>query len=443
MTFIQIKILISIGVGAGILFWLGFLYWNRDGGGSYKRLLPVFFAVGLICRIAFVFGTPDFYAPDEESHFNYIRFLTENRSFPIQQVKMGAPTNDWEYYQPPLYYLAQVPVYVLSKTLFQDDRSVLRTLRFFSVVLWIATVWFTVRFIRILGITDDFLRVFLAGMVCLLPTYTFLSAMINNDNMLIVIGAYLLCSIARRDLGMKSAIVKGILLGLALLAKSSAVVYCPAVVAVVVFQVVGKPEKWRLAAGHLFLVVFISALIWLPWAARNLYLYNFITAESVASIPVQWPSMAHAIDGTIKKMFITFWAVSGKYNNVDWYFPFVGILLSVFSLFGLFNAVLSEKSLKTVFADEVNGGVMTAMALSVAVNAVLVFMFGIQYGQGQGRFMLPLLIPLSLFLGIGLRNYSVKNLSIHVAGLLIAYAVSFTLFCLGMFTRMGADGRLY
>lgn len=428
--------LVAIGFVAGIGFWLNLLYRSNAGKLSNRQIFLFVFVVGFACRIAFAIGTPDFYAPDEQSHFNYVRFLADHRSFPIQTSRTGADTNDWEYYQPPLYYLVQVPVYILATELFQDKYYLIRSLRFTSILLWICTVGFALWFLRILEIDNELLQVVVMGLVCLLPTYTFLSSMINNDNMIIFIGGLLLCSIARRDLSVNTAIVTGILLGLALLTKLSAVVYCPAIVALAVLHAIRVPLKRRPAIVYLMIVVTVSALIWLPWATRNLYVYGSITAEHVANVPVAWPTMAVAVYGTLSYMSGSFWSVSGIYNNVHSVFPQVGMPLSIFSLSGLIYALWSGKRLNAVFASELDGRFLIAMSLSIAVNVLLVLRFGILYGQGQGRFLFPLLLPISLFLGIGLCFYQIKNFGIHLSGFFITYAVTFTLFSLGSFPRM-------
>jgi hypothetical protein len=51
-------------------------------------------SIGLVCRLAFSILTPTFYAPDEQSHFNYVKYLAEKRSFPIQTSRTDSPTND-------------------------------------------------------------------------------------------------------------------------------------------------------------------------------------------------------------------------------------------------------------------------------------------------------------------------------------------------------------
>jgi hypothetical protein len=63
--------------------------------------------------------------------------------------------------------------------------------------------------------------------------------------------------------------------------------------------------------------------------------------------------------------------------------------------------------------------------------------FGWLYGQGQGRFLFPVLIPISVFIAVGLKLLGADRLNrahVHAVGFLSAYALSFTGFSLGLFT---------
>ena len=66
---------------------------------------------------------------------------------PFQTHKTGASTNDCEYYQPSLDYLAQVPIYLLSAHFFKDKSYVIRALRLTSILFWLATLWLAARFL--------------------------------------------------------------------------------------------------------------------------------------------------------------------------------------------------------------------------------------------------------------------------------------------------------
>jgi hypothetical protein len=215
---------------AGGLIWYGLFLRCRTRPTSARTLILTAITIGLLCRLAFVFFTPAFYAPDEQAHFNYIKYLSENHAFPVLTGKVGDSANEWEYHQPPVYYLAMVPVFRAAKAAFPDQDATVQVVRCFSVLLWLLNVWFGNVLLKRLRIPDEFAWIFIMAMVCLLPTYTFVSATINNDNLLVTVGGGLLCLMANREQTLKHSISLGLLLGLALLTKQSAIVFIPAIV---------------------------------------------------------------------------------------------------------------------------------------------------------------------------------------------------------------------
>src|SRR5712691_4535525 len=102
-----------------------------------RPIFTTILAVGIICRLALVFLTAIFYSPAEHSHFNYIKHLSEHGHSPVQTTKMGDPANEWEYFQPPLYYAALVPVYRAAQAVFHSQAATVFVLRLSSLLLWL------------------------------------------------------------------------------------------------------------------------------------------------------------------------------------------------------------------------------------------------------------------------------------------------------------------
>ena len=388
-----------------ISLWFGLICWSKRNTLYFRYLFIAALLVGLQCRISYLITTPTFYAPDEQSHFNYIKYLSENLSLPVQTSKVYAPTNDYEYYQPPLYYMAMVPIYCVSKTLFHEEFLIVRGIRSFSILLWLINIWLGLRFFRHLKISNDFLRIAFIVLICLLPTYTFMSSVINNDNLLITIGGAILCIVAQKDYALRKSILIGFLLGVAMLTKLSAIVYFPLVIVMFGFEIV-KNRKDRISlVSHLVLILTIAVVVFAPWAIRNWYLYKSITALNIGSIPVYWPSISNGIISSLGYMSHSFWAVSGIYNKISSYFSVIGILVTFFAIIGLiYCVVLKSKYFLTIFSEE-NWEFCIAMAVGIIINVLLVLRYGLLYGQGQGRF----LFPISLFIVFGLGSYPVKN----------------------------------
>lgn len=436
MSYPHIVLVTASGTLVGIGLWLAAWYRDRSVGVTPRRLFILIMSVGLICRVACLLLTPIFYAPDEQSHFNYVKYLAENHSLPVQASRTNAPTNDWEYYQPPLYYLALAPFYVLADRLFHREAVTVRILRLFSVLFFCLVVWFAFGFLRGLNITDLFTKTFVISMLSLLPTYTFLSSVMNNDNLLIAIGSGVLYLIVRSEAAARTVLM-GILLGLGLLTKLTAVVYLALTALEVLVGFWDRRTVAWPAVRHALLAIALALLIWTPWIWRNWTMYGSITGEETANVLREWKSVLHALWGTLRGVQISFWAVSGIHNNVRLFWPTIGKLVSYLALLGLlYGALLNKKRLILLIGE--NRNIMVASTLAILMNLALVFRFGLLYGQGQGRFVFPLLIPLSLLMAIGLKMFSAsdaKGAHVHVAGFFIVYATSFVSYSLAMFTR--------
>lgn len=434
MSYLGIFLTTSAGTIAGIGIWLFLIKRSRNASMPLSDLLKFVFAAGLIIRISYSVLTPSFYAPDEESHFKYVKYLSDNVSFPVQTTITGEDGNDWEYYQPPLYYLLMTPIYRFSELLFHSRTLTVILMRLASVLMWCVTMLFTLRIMQRLGIKNEFVRVFTAGMTALLPTYTFISSMINNDNLVIMLGSIILYILLNKELTIRIYILAGILLGAALLAKHSSIVFFPLAGLLIILRNRTMSPKAILGAC---LVFFIGFLIWSPWALRNIQVYHSITAEEIASDAKHWNSIFHAVYGTLYKMNYTFWAVSGIYNNIHYFYPVIGRHVLYLAFAALMYGLIFNRERLDLRTDE-RRGIFISMAVALIINFLLVLRFGILYDQGQGRLMFPLLIPAALIISALLKVFPVTDSAearIHTAGFWMTYSISFMFFSLAVFSR--------
>ncbi|HST05962.1 MAG TPA: hypothetical protein VLQ48_14680, partial [Chloroflexia bacterium] len=134
--------LVLLGLVFGALVWI-LIVWYKPAI-SVRQILRLVILTGLFGHLILAFVTPTFFAPDEQPHFKYVQYLAVHTSFPIQDSATDAPTNDWEYYQPPIYYIVSVPIYWLVDGLSDGNVYVtVRALRLFSIALWGVTLWIT------------------------------------------------------------------------------------------------------------------------------------------------------------------------------------------------------------------------------------------------------------------------------------------------------------
>ena len=416
------------------LIWFGMWWRQIKHPANTRSLVATVLIAGLLVRLAYVFLTPIFYAPDEQSHFNYIKHLTEKKSFPVQTSKLGDESNDWENNQPPLYYLVAAPVFSATQAVFHNQTSTVVAIRLFSVALWLLNVWLVIVSLRRLRIQDGFVVTFTVAMVCLLPTYTVISSAINNDNLLATIGGGILCLLTQRERSIRSTLMLGLLLGLGLLTKQSAVIFAPLIVSLGALESFRGRITWRNATQQLFVTLGLAGVIYLPWAIRNWQVYHSFMPENLVVSQIPWPSAMHGIASAAHNLLKTFWSVSGLSNDVGYPFPVIGMLLFVLPvmMFALDSKPVEKTDALNVAENKL---LLVAMLVAVLIAVGLVLRFGYQFGMGQGRHLFPLLCPISLFLAAWLRRLPVKKLEVHAAGFWITYAASFAVFSLCRFPR--------
>ncbi len=424
MASLSIYLAAGCGALAGVVLWLGAFFMNKVRGVQTRQLLTATLAIGFIGRAAFLLLTPTFYAPDERPHFEYVKYLAEQHSLPVSTTATD------EYFQPPLYYLLLTPFYSLAHALSLRDSITVRILRAFSILLWGITVLLAFKFLECLSVDDAFVKIFVVGMIALLPTFTFLSSVINNDNLILPIGAAILWLLVRPEPSLKNSALIGILLGLGLLTKLTAIVYAPLIALTLLmrFRKTGAP----LVLLHLALSIIPALIIWSPWALRAWGLYGSLSGMS-GTVPFEWGTAIPVIWGELGEINKTFWAVSGEYNNVSSFYPIVGKLLFYLSLAGLLYGLLFKRERLISLARE-DAAVMLASALAILINLVLILI--LLYHQGQGRYLFPLLIPIALLMAVGLRVFPASgaaNSRIHVSAFFITYVLSFICFSLAVF----------
>ena len=274
---------------------------------------------------------------------------------------------------------------------------------------------------------NTFVKTFVISMISFLPTYASLSSVINNDNLLITLGGAILYLLSKKR-SVSNSLVLGVVLGLALLTKLTAVIYLLAIVAMLLLQWMRKSLSSSSTGFHLVLILVLAGVVASPWYVRNVIVYGDITAEKIANIRVNWPSTSYALQFVQQYLKESFWSVAGIRNNIR-FLPAAGIYLSYLALAGLlYGLVLRRREMADFFEDE-GAAFPMARALAIAVNVALVFRFGMLYAQGQGRFLFPMLIPISLLMAIGIRMLGITRLSrnahLFPTAFFLAYLLSF------------------
>lgn len=223
---------------------------------------------------------------DEPSHFNYVTYLAQNRSFPIQTQSIQSPNafehNAYEYYQPPLYYMA-VALFVP----FVGEDGAFYAGRLIS---WL----FGVLALLVLGavifrIYPDRSIVSMGVLFCaFFPAHMYFCSLVSNDSVSWFAGMMLLYLLTTP--GYETTVhwrkyITSItaLFAAAMLIKSSSFIYLPVIIyAFAYYAWINRNVKMGLSASTAIIGAF--ALIF-PWYWRNFQLYGSFFAMDVGFGP--------------------------------------------------------------------------------------------------------------------------------------------------------------
>jgi tetratricopeptide (TPR) repeat protein len=182
--------------------WL-LLFWNN------ARLLP--FHAGF----------------DSKEHLNYINYIQEHRALPL-------PTEGWEMYQPPLYYLIAAASLSACKLSINDPASIF-VLRFFGAFFGIAQFVLVFLSLRLLfPARTAFVGLLLAAF---LPMHLYLAHYVTNEILAAVLATaalYLCLRLLKSDASRASQFAwLGLALGTAMLVKATGILLLPVVIAAI------------------------------------------------------------------------------------------------------------------------------------------------------------------------------------------------------------------
>jgi 4-amino-4-deoxy-L-arabinose transferase-like glycosyltransferase len=220
---------------------------------SLYRAATILIIFGYIL-LAFGFSQgPIFEGPDEIEHFRYIQTIARTSQLPPPDGQRGG-----EYHQPPLYYLLNAPLLALlddtgfdliderSNPFYPHEISIPandnRNLYLHTRASESSPVAQAVHILRLLPLSFGvltllsceclFARLFQPQSVRLLalavaafhPQFAYLSSVINNDSLLILLASavlFLLVDATQRGLTMRRALLLGVICGALLLSKTS------------------------------------------------------------------------------------------------------------------------------------------------------------------------------------------------------------------------------
>lgn len=399
-------------------------------------VLSLFLAVAVFYNIS----TPLYESPDELQHAAFVTWLADGQGLPVVDAKDPGPWQQ-EGTQPPLYYwltallaarvphdgadnLAELNPYAgigdpqrpdnKNRVLHDFEREgwpyqngvlFLRLARFVSTLMGLGTLIAVYRLGRITFPDRQGIALAMVSFVAFTPQFLFLSASVNNDNLVILIASWVLVLLASwlhapQLPGWPALAILGVLLGLAALSKFSGLLLWPLAAGTLFWMAWQKKRLgWLILAGLLVLGLALVLTGW--WFVRNQQLYGDLSGLAphltIMGTRRRPPSMAKAIR-EFKGFRYSFWAMFGWFNILApdlFYWIMDGL-----AVLGIAGSILFlVRSFRHLAAATRQTIVMLLAWLGLVVIGVV--RWTLLTPASQGRLLYPALPAIALFLIVG------------------------------------------
>ena len=435
---------------------------TKPSAQPVDRRWGFFVILGLFLSLAIYYNvsTPIYESPDELQHAAFVVWLVDEGSLPVLEPEEPGPWKQ-EGTQPPLYYglaaglvgwlphreaenLATPNPYAnigdpqrpgnKNRVLhdaggeawpFQESALFVHGVRLLSTLMAMGTLWAIHRLGRITFPERPGVALVMMGLVAFTPQFLFLSASINNDNLVILISAWVLVllagwirgprllHVARNDFlpGWLQLAALGALLGFGALAKLSGLLLWPLAAGTMAWLAWrAKNWRWLILAG---LVVFcIAGLLSGWWLVRNQILYGELSGTKVhlqvmGGPRKRLPSSPEAILAEFKGFRYSFWALFGWFNILApevfyWVLDALAVLGVVgFGVFLIRSWAQAPSSTREII-------LMLAVWLGLVMVALL--RWTVLASASQGRLAYPALPAIAMVLVIGWAEFVPRRL---------------------------------
>lgn len=370
--------------------------------------------------------TPAWQAPDEPAHYNYVRQVAENGCCPV--IEAGdwdsaylaeltsarfhpdllerLDTIEYEDHQPPLYYLLGSVVYKLSG-------GSLTALRLFSVLIGAGVVLLAYAVGMAMLPARPQIALGAAAFVAFLPQHVAMLASVNNDGLSeLIVGTTLLLLVRYLKGGGVQTWMLGLLVGVGLLVKMNTLFLAGLVPLAILL-------RWRIRREPFAALVRALALFALPalllggvWWARNVSVYGMpdvfgLRAHDAVVVGQPRTDEMIAAEGFgaylragVETTFNSFW---GQFGWMALPLPQWTYTL-ILALVGLVAAglALDVFVLRQREGSPEQRGAWAILALVVALAFAQYVYYNTEFLQFQGRYLYPALIPVGVWMAVGL-----------------------------------------
>jgi 4-amino-4-deoxy-L-arabinose transferase-like glycosyltransferase len=405
------------------------------------------FASFILLALAYNLVIPVGEGVDELPHFEYVRFVGDNWTIPIQPWQdNGQPLRVWMAHHPPLYYFLMAGVSTWAQTAdihsvmqpnphfiwtetdpsngwnvtlhspaeqfpYQGSILTIHYLRLWSLLMGLVTIVAIIKTGTLLLPSHPWIVLTAAALTAFHPAFLFMSSTLHHDPLMAMIFALSLWWMVRAIYQQPSKLAllaAGLLLGAGLITKLAGLSLVP-LFGLTLLLIGWRDKAWLSFITRSFAVFGIALFIAGWWYARNQILYGdllawdmFLTifAHMERQTPYSWDIFRHEFLGQLSR---TFWGAFGYMHIIlpaairrfFWWG-------SAFVLLGTLWAVWRRGSRLPREAKLAWG------VLATAVLLVFLSFFRLSLnmlGAGQGRYLMTIILPLSLLLAIGVHQW--------------------------------------
>ncbi len=411
-------------------------------------LVALIIACYLILGTLYAWQTPKWQTPDEPAHFNYIEYIAREKRLPVlqfgdyphqylEEIKaarfppyMSITPIRYEFHQPPLYYALGATLYLLTAGLGFDLQFL--ALRLLSVALGAIGLWVVYRLVQDIVPDAKFLALAATAFVAVIPMHLAMTAAINNDalaELLLLLILYQSIHVIQKGIDNRRTVVTGILVGLALLTKTT--IYMALGVIVITALLGKRPSctfaevipgedgtlfRWRTPAKvrFLFSVFAVALLLAVPLFVRNALVYGGLDIlgwqrhDTVVAGQLRTADLLAQVGPTnliiqlVLTTFRSFWAQFGWMGVlVDERIYLLLALLSGLLGLGLLISIIRVWQGQSRLTQAQRGG-LRLLAASATFSVLTYLGYNLKFVQYQGRYLFPALGPLALATALSL-----------------------------------------
>ena len=403
---------------------------------------------------------PDWQVPDETAHYNYIRQFADSGRIPVieqgdwqqdYQVMLtscafhpavvsgdlsqadniafldacgynpeiaanGVESVQYEDHQPPLYYLVQTPVYLLT----DGDMT---GMRIFSAIIGSVAIVCAWAILRLLFPQQPWLALIAATVIAFLPQRLSIMAGISNDSLaeamagLVLLGTLIYLQQTTSNWRMLMGI--GVLIGFTFLTKTT--VYYVAGIAGLAVLWRWYTEKWPLKIGlqHIAALAIPALALGAIWWLHSIDVYggtDFLGLQRHDEVVIGQPRTDDYIDAVYggstrvwlenmtRTTFQSFWGQFGWMAFPMQLRIYTALrIVCVGMLIGTGMFAFQQRWPRTLSASQrIYIGLLGLSALLVVGQFLF---YNLSFVQFQGRYLYPALIPLALVAAIGIQGW--------------------------------------